>query len=103
MVPRSTRGLTRLAIALPEAGRAYVHFPRVVAVARQWHVDPGTLLGRVVAHELVHILLPDHDHASSRLMAAEIDPRGAEPPQFTITETAGIHKALAQAPDARGR
>ena len=102
LVPRSTRGLTRLAIALPAARRAYVHFPRVVAVARQWHVDPGILLGRVVAHELVHILLGDHDHATSGLMAAEINPRDAKPPRLTVTEAESIHKALSQSADARG-
>jgi hypothetical protein len=103
LVPRSTRGQTRLAIAIPAARRAYVHFPRVVAVARLWHLDPGVLLGRVVAHELLHILLRDHDHATSGLMTAEIDPRGANPPRLTTTETEAIHQALSQLADARSQ
>jgi hypothetical protein len=44
---------------------------RVMTMARTGDVDPGTLLGRAVAHELGHILMGAVAHASVGLMRAE--------------------------------
>jgi hypothetical protein len=102
VVPRADNGFARLGLAMPTARRAYVHYTRVVAVAHQWHVDPGVLLGRVLAHEVVHILLRSESHTATGLMAAEMDPRGTVTPRLDAIEIEGIHNALTQVADARG-
>ena len=72
-------GISRLGLAIPGAQRAYIHYDRVRNVARTRSVFPGVLLGRVLAHELYHILARRHDHSRSGLMAAEIDPASTAP------------------------
>jgi hypothetical protein len=50
---------------------ATVYFDRVEALASDTGVDRGELLGRVVAHEIGHLLLGTSDHASIGLMRAK--------------------------------
>jgi hypothetical protein len=49
---------------------ATIYDDRVHALAEQAGVDPGLLLGRVMAHEIGHILLGTSSHARSGLMRA---------------------------------
>ena len=49
---------------------ATIYFDRVEAVAAETGVDGGELLGRVVAHEIGHLLLGTSGHASIGLMRA---------------------------------
>jgi hypothetical protein len=50
---------------------ATVYVDRVRAIARAASVDVGTLLGRVIAHEIGHLLLGTATHRASGLMRAE--------------------------------
>lgn len=50
---------------------ATVYVDRVAMMARTAGVDTGTLLGRVVAHEIGHLLLGTASHRPSGLMRAE--------------------------------
>jgi len=50
---------------------ATVYVDRVAAMARTAGIDAGTLLGRVAAHEIGHLLLGTASHRSSGLMRAE--------------------------------
>ena len=43
---------------------------QIAATARSYHLDPGTLLGRTVAHELGHLLLASTSHSAKGLMRA---------------------------------
>ena len=43
---------------------------QIAATARWSHLDPGTLLGRTVAHELGHLLLASTSHSAKGLMRA---------------------------------
>jgi len=65
-------GETVLGSASPSAGRAFVYSERVYARAAGTRVDPGVLLGRVVAHEVGHLLLGG-SHSRSGLMTTGID------------------------------
>ena len=47
---------------------ATVFADRVSATARNAGTDEGELLGRAMAHEIGHLLIGTHDHASSGLM-----------------------------------
>jgi hypothetical protein len=53
---------------------ATVYYDRVFALAENWHADVATLLGRVVAHELVHLLAVSSGHAAGGLMRAVWEP-----------------------------
>jgi hypothetical protein len=50
---------------------ATVYVDRVAAMSRASGIDAGTLLGRVTAHEIGHLLLGTATHRSSGLMRAE--------------------------------
>jgi hypothetical protein len=50
---------------------ATVYVDRVAAMSRASGIDAGTLLGRVVAHEIGHLLLGTATHRASGLMRAE--------------------------------
>jgi hypothetical protein len=55
--------------------------------------DFGLVLGRVVAHELGHLLLPIDDHADAGLMRATLDLSGAQP-RFTREQVRLIHETI---------
>jgi hypothetical protein len=56
---------------LHRSGRLVTIFAdRIEAASARGHVDSGTLLGRVVAHEIGHILLGTTRHSPSGLMRA---------------------------------
>jgi hypothetical protein len=65
-------GETVLGSASPSAGRAFVYSERVYARAEGTRVEPGVLLGRVVAHEVGHLLLGG-SHSRFGLMTTGID------------------------------
>ena len=65
-------GDTVLGSASPGAGRAFVYSESVYPRAAGTRVDAGVLLGRVVAHEVGHLLLGG-SHSRSGLMTTGID------------------------------
>jgi hypothetical protein len=70
MITQEHRGPGVLARAVPEASRVYVFYDRVKAESAQFGDAPGVILGRVLAHELGHLLL-GHSHSNTGLMRAE--------------------------------
>ena len=52
------------------ASLATVYFDLVQSTARSALVDPSRLLGRAIAHEIGHLLLPTRPHSRSGLMRA---------------------------------
>jgi hypothetical protein len=62
--PGSARGLGSL---------AYVFYSRVQQFSDLHAVDPGLVMGLVIAHELGHVLLHDKLHTAAGLMRAEWD------------------------------
>src|SRR5262245_31679651 len=74
--PRAKSGADSLGDAYVDTAAARgslatVYVNRVAAMARTSGVDTGTLLGRVVAHEIGHLLLGTSAHQTSGLMRAE--------------------------------
>lgn len=76
-------------------GRAYVFTNRVMRVAGGYRVDAGALLGKVIAHEVGHLLLPEHSHSRTGIMCANLNPRASDADRFTLEQVATIHSALA--------
>jgi hypothetical protein len=65
-----------LGFSLVDVGRgtgtlATVFADRVQAMAALAGVDQGELLGRVIAHEIAHLLVGTHDHSARGLMRGE--------------------------------
>ena len=85
---------TRLGFAVPAAGRVYVHYHRVHDLARIHGVQPGWFMGVVIAHELVHVLLPRAGHAPDGLMARSLRPDPVVPAAFTRTEAQSLRDHL---------
>lgn len=72
MINQEHRGPGVLARAVPEAMRVYVFYDRVRTESERYMDARGVILGRVVAHELAHLLL-GHTHSQSGLFRAEPD------------------------------
>lgn len=74
-------------------GRVFIYPERVRARAARVLLDERVLLGRVIAHEIGHLLLPGAGHSSAGLMVASInaDPVGAG---FTLRESRAIRALL---------
>jgi hypothetical protein len=51
-------------------GLAYVFYRRVEAEARQYGASEAHVLACAIAHEMAHVLLPEHDHSPLGLMRA---------------------------------
>jgi len=74
MIAAENRGPGVLGRAVPEALRAYIFYDRVRAVSERYGGPEGSVLGKVFAHELGHLLL-GHTHSPSGLMRAQPDLR----------------------------
>ena len=83
-----------LGFALPAAGRVYVHYDRVHELARVHGVPPGWFMGVVIAHELVHVLLPRTGHTGGGVMARSLRPDPAVPAAFTRAEAQSLRDRL---------
>jgi len=84
-----------LGSASPSTGHAFIYSPKVRDLAPRRRIDEGVLLGRVVAHEVGHLLLGGNDHARTGLMAAgmETDPTGLQV-LFTSKEVRAVRARL---------
>jgi hypothetical protein len=78
-------------------GRAYVFYDRVVGAAVQQRQDFTRVFGRVMAHEVGHLLLPYGSHSPHGIMQAELDGRVNANGRFTPAQVAAIHLTLAAA------
>jgi hypothetical protein len=82
-----------LGIAPPNSGRVYIFIDRLADLARTNDRPLRLVLGRVVAHEVGHQLLPGKGHSTSGIMRGKLDYRSGEP-GFTTEEAASIRALL---------
>jgi hypothetical protein len=85
---------------------ATVYVDRVHAVAGRSHVNPATLLGRAVAHEIGHLLLGTSRHAEAGLMRArwsdrELQRESTADWAWSSEEVSRIHEHLTTLTDER--
>ena len=90
-----------MAIVPPQGGGriAYVLFDRVTQVARAARSEVTDVLGRVMAHEIGHLMLPDGSHSGSGLMRAGWNIKELHRPpdsafEFTISQGETIRRRL---------
>lgn len=94
-----------LGSASPSAGHAFIYSEHVGELASRRRIDEGVLLGRVIAHEVGHLLLGGHDHSRTGLMTTGMntDPAGLQA-FFTSKETRAMRARLeskATSPEVR--
>ena len=83
--------------ASKDCGRAYIYSHRIAALAARNQRRIGDLLGRVIAHEVGHLVLPENGHSPIGIMASALDLSPATPPAFTPEQVAAIRQRVASA------
>ena len=82
-----------LGFAAKRPAVAYAYHNRIVEQASLNAIDARVLLGRVIAHELGHVLLPPNTHSRRGIMRANIDLGFENPDRFT-RDQAGLIRAI---------
>jgi hypothetical protein len=59
--------------AVRQTSRAYVYCNRLDAMTKHLTVDANVVLGRVMAHEIGHLLLPPNSHSRIGIMRPHVD------------------------------
>jgi hypothetical protein len=77
-------------------GRAVVFYVRITDLARQGRCFVGNVLGKVLAHEVGHLLLPRPGHADRGIMQAGLDLTPDEE-RFTVVEANAMRGVLSSA------
>ena len=85
---------TVLGVAPPGTRRIYVFCGRIRQRAFVMGEKAETILGRVIAHELGHLLLPANGHSATGIMRASLDYTTEEALRFTEAEANAIHEFL---------
>lgn len=91
-----TRGATAcaLGLAMPATATAYVYVNRLVETSSIRPVDMPVVLGRVLAHEFGHLLLPRGSHSRFGIMRADLDLGYGNPEQFIESQVRQIRDRL---------
>ena len=76
--------------------RAYIFCRRIAGRARSTGESVGVVLGRVLAHELGHLLLPRQGHSDTGIMRAQLDQWLFGIPAFTDAQAMFIRTSLAR-------
>jgi hypothetical protein len=87
-------GTNVLGQAAKACGRAYIFSHRVTGLAAQNRRDLGSVLGRIIAHEVGHLLLPENGHSATGIMSAGLNMRAAALPAFTRQQEAAIRQTV---------
>lgn len=101
-------GFAAIDLANHDGVLATVYLDRIDALAAQAGADRGELLGRVIAHEIGHLILGTTRHSSIGLMratwtAAELRRRWAFDWKFSSQEAKEIRRRLEESRDAISR
>jgi hypothetical protein len=75
-------------------GRAYIFTVRIAATADRFHRDFRSALGRVLAHEIGHMVLPAYTHSNTGIMRPELD-LSAAPQRFSPEQVSSMHATVA--------
>jgi len=84
-----------LGVAAPAIGSAYVFHNRILETGRTRPVDVRVVLGRVIAHELGHLVLPPGSHSNYGIMRADLDLGFVNSGRFTADQVRKLRAGLA--------
>lgn len=88
---------TVLGVAPPDTGRAYIFCDRIRWRALSDGVPMETVLGRVIAHEVGHHLLPGAGHSDIGIMRERVNYSPRASPGFMSEQAASIRARVSQA------
>lgn len=90
------RGATgcALGLAAPALASAWVFYNRIVDTSRERPIDLTIVLGRVIAHELGHMLLPPGSHSNYGIMRADLDLAFVNTDRFTDDQAKKLRAGL---------
>lgn len=91
---RGARGCA-LGLAVPALASAYVFYNRIIDESLLHPVDVTVVIGRVIAHELGHLLLLPVSHSRYGIMRADLDLGFANPARFTDDQARQIRAGIA--------
>jgi hypothetical protein len=80
--------------AVRTVSRAYVYCNRIAVVSNRSPVDANVILGRVIAHEIGHLLLPPNSHARVGIMRPQVDFNQVGFNGFTSSQVEVLRRAL---------
>jgi len=83
-----------LGAAIPNAARAYLFFGRIDEMATVSRQCRSVLFGRVLAHEMGHLVLPGAGHSRTGIMQSEMLVGGQHDPGFTPSQGVLIRSLL---------
>src|SRR5688572_11830147 len=87
-----------LGVAPHATGRVYLFWDRIIRHASKKSALTQRVLGRVLAHEIGHHLLPSKGHSSTGLMRSSLDYVYPQPPTFTRAQIEEVRTFLSAAP-----
>lgn len=96
MIARLQRPADLLGMAPLGSGRVYIFPERIRHYAGSKKRSFEAVLGHVLAHEVGHHLLPEHGHADTGIMRADIGDAFSTP-WFTTVQFRSIHRSLSDA------
>lgn len=94
-----SRTSTVVGMAARHSRRAFVFYDRLLGVAGRQPIDTAVVLGRIMAHELGHLLLPPGPHARFGVMRGHIELAAGSPDRFSAAEARQLRSAVAAAPE----
>ncbi len=80
--------------AASQIGRAYVYCNRLEAMTKHLPADAPVILGRVMAHEVGHLLLPPNSHSRVGIMRPHVDFSQAGFHTFTSDQFQAMNRLL---------
>lgn len=87
-------GTNVLGRANRQTARAYIFTPRVVNVALQRGKSVDLMIGRIMAHEIGHLLLHEGSHSATGIMREQVNLSHHHFDTFTMPQAAEIQWAL---------
>ena len=80
--------------AVRQTSRAYVYCNRLDMVTKHLPVDANVILGRVMAHETGHLLLPPNSHSRIGIMRPHVDFAQVGVNTFTSDQVQALRSAI---------
>lgn len=80
---------------------AYAFYNRVAELGELRPIDVRVVLGRVIAHELGHVLLPPSAHSPHGIMRSNLDLEPVNPDRFTGEQARALRSTLSGITNAR--
>lgn len=84
-----------LGFAAKRPAVAYAYYNRIIEQSLLYPIDVRVLLGRVIAHELGHVLLPPNSHSLHGIMRGNMDLGLENPDRFTRDQARVMRAVLA--------